>query len=60
MNATDIPTWTIILGNFGFPIAITIYLFLRFEKKIEKLEDVILELNGMIKKEYQKAIVINL
>lgn len=52
MNATDIPAWTIILGNFGFPIAITIYLFLRFEKKIEKLEDVILELNGMIKKEY--------
>lgn len=52
MGATDIPVWTIILGNFGFPISITIYLFLRFERKLEKLEDVILELNGIIKKEY--------
>jgi Trk-type K+ transport system membrane component len=45
----DIPQWTIILGNFGFPIAITIYLFLRFERKIEKLEDVILQLGETIR-----------
>lgn len=27
-----------ILGNFGFPIAITVYLLFRFEKKLDKLE----------------------
>ncbi|MEK4715930.1 YvrJ family protein [Sporosarcina sp. FSL K6-5500] len=32
------------IGNFGFPIVITIYLLHRFEKKIEKLEQVIQEL----------------
>jgi len=52
MNTTDIPVWTIILGNFGFPISITIYLFLRFERKIEKLEEVISELNNTIQKHY--------
>ncbi len=45
MNATDFPLWVSLLGNFGFPIAITIYLFLRFEKKFEKLENVILDLS---------------
>lgn len=43
------PQWITILGNFGFPIAITIYLFLRFEKKLEKLELVITELGEVIK-----------
>ena len=36
MNALDVPVWTTILGNFGFPIAITVYLFYRFEKKNRK------------------------
>lgn len=45
VNAAEFPLWVSLLGNFGFPIAITIYLFLRFEKKFEKLEDVILELS---------------
>ncbi|MGM9965913.1 MULTISPECIES: YvrJ family protein [unclassified Rummeliibacillus] len=44
MTPTEFPLWVSILGNFGFPIAITIYLFLRFEKKFEKLEEVILDL----------------
>lgn len=43
------PQWIMILGNFGFPIAITIYLFIRFEKKLEKLEAVILQLGEIIK-----------
>ncbi|WP_102692272.1 YvrJ family protein [Rummeliibacillus pycnus] len=43
MTPTEFPLWVSLLGNFGFPIAITIYLFLRFEKKFEKLEDVIME-----------------
>ncbi len=54
MNALDVPVWTTILVNFGFPIAITIYLFYRFEKKIEKLEGVIFELNEVIKDGYHK------
>ncbi|MBS7429373.1 MULTISPECIES: YvrJ family protein [Virgibacillus] len=38
-----------ILGNFGFPIMITVYLFVRFEKKIENLEKVISELLSTIR-----------
>ncbi|MBW9235465.1 MULTISPECIES: YvrJ family protein [Paenisporosarcina] len=49
MNTVDVPLWTTVIGNFGFPIAITIYLFYRFERKIEKLEDVIFQLNEDIK-----------
>lgn len=45
----EMPQWIWIVGNFGFPIAITAYLFLRFEKKIEKLENVILELSDTIR-----------
>lgn len=43
------PQWIAVLGNFGFPIAITIYLFIRFEKKLEKLELVITQLGEIIK-----------
>lgn len=44
-----IPVWVSIVGNFGFPIAITIYLFIRFEKKLDKLESVIMQLAEVIK-----------
>jgi len=50
MNTLDVPLWTTILGNFGFPIAITIYLFWRFEKRIEKLEDVVMQLSDVIRR----------
>lgn len=49
MTVIELPQWISILGNFGFPIAITIYLFLRFERKLEKLEVVITELGEVIK-----------
>lgn len=39
-----IQMWAHLIGNSGFPIAITIYLFMRFEKKIENLEAIILKL----------------
>lgn len=39
-----IQIWAHLIGNSGFPIAITIYLFMRFEKKIENLEAIILKL----------------
>jgi len=41
--------WISIMGNFGFPIAITIYLFFRFEKKLETLESSINHLSEVIK-----------
>lgn len=46
--STNIPLWVTIIGNFGFPIAITLYLFIRFERKIEKLELDIHDLIHMI------------
>jgi len=46
---TEPSEWIMIIGNFGFPIAITVYLFLRFEKKIENLESSINQLAGVIK-----------
>ncbi|QTM97976.1 YvrJ family protein [Sediminibacillus dalangtanensis] len=45
MNSFDFPLWVTLLGNFGFPIAVTVYLFFRFERKIENLETVINELS---------------
>lgn len=38
------------IGNFGFPIAITIYLLLRFEKKLETLTDVMRDNTDVTKK----------
>ena len=34
MMISEPTDWIMIIGNFGFPIAITVYLFIRFEKKI--------------------------
>ena len=36
--------WSILIGNFGFPIVITIYLLVHFEKKIEALTSAIQDL----------------
>ncbi len=49
MIPEDVTLWISIIGNFGFPIAITIYLFIRFERKLDKLETVILQLSAVIK-----------
>lgn len=49
MSPIDAPVWVSIIGNFGFPIAITAYLFIRFEKKLEDLEKVITNLSETIK-----------
>lgn len=49
ITTEDIPMWITLIGNFGFPIAITVYLFVRFEKKLDKLEIVILQLSEVIK-----------
>lgn len=47
--AIDLPLWVALLGNFGFPIAITVYLFLRFEKKLDNLGNIIMQLSEVIK-----------
>lgn len=40
MDHADWPSFIITaIGNFGFPIVITSYLLLRFEKKMEKLSE---------------------
>ncbi|MGE7673428.1 YvrJ family protein [Lysinibacillus sp. NPDC094403] len=49
MISENVPMWISLIGNFGFPIAITVYLFIRFERKIDKLEAVIMELSEIIK-----------
>lgn len=49
MTPESIPIWISLIGNFGFPIAITVYLFVRFERKLDDLEKVILELSTVIK-----------
>ena len=49
MAAIDAPIWVSIIGNFGFPIAITVYLFIRFERKLGDLENVITNLSETIK-----------
>lgn len=37
-----------IIGNVGFPIVVTIFLLVRFEKKLEKLENAIQELTKVL------------
>lgn len=49
MTPENVSMWISLIGNFGFPIAITAYLFIRFEKKIDKLEAVIMGLCELIK-----------
>lgn len=43
------------VGNFGFPIALTVYLLTRFEKKLELLTKVI-EKNNLITESLVEAV----
>lgn len=47
----DISIWFDFLKEVGLPIAIAVYLLLRFEKKICHLSDTIEELQEIIEKE---------
>lgn len=47
---SNITEWMNILGNVGFPIAITVYLLFRFDRRIEALETVIQDLSEAINK----------
>ncbi|MGM0941282.1 MAG: YvrJ family protein [Bacillota bacterium] len=44
--SNDVSIWITFLRDIGFPIAITTYLLLRFEKKIDKLADALEELKN--------------
>ena len=57
MFVEELPLWISIIGNFGFPIALTIYLFVRFERKIEELEKVIIELSTVIRNFSKKKLI---
>lgn len=55
MNQTDWMTYMLTaVGNFGFPIVITGYLLLRFEKKLDSLNTTIQELLHVIRDEVRK------
>ena len=43
-----------VIGNLGFPIAVTVYLLIRFEKKIETLELAINKLTQVLSKIKEK------
>ncbi|MBB4824735.1 hypothetical protein HNO89_001959 [Sporosarcina luteola] len=40
---------TQLIGNFGFPIIVTIYLLYRFENKIESLENALRDLEEVVR-----------
>lgn len=44
MDMENLPDWAILLGNFGFPTLVAVYLLIRFEKRIDNLTDAIREL----------------
>ncbi|WP_202080550.1 YvrJ family protein [Caldalkalibacillus salinus] len=48
MTTMEMPMLIHILANFGFPIMITLYLLIRFETRIRKLEQAIIELKNVI------------
>jgi hypothetical protein len=48
MTMTEVPLLFQLLANFGFPVVITLYLLLRFESRIHKLEKAIIELKNVI------------
>ncbi|WP_078598485.1 YvrJ family protein [Evansella clarkii] len=39
-----IPEWVKLLGNYGFPTVVALYLLVRFEKRIDRLTKAIHEL----------------
>ncbi|SDC60689.1 YvrJ protein family protein [Pelagirhabdus alkalitolerans] len=44
----DIPEWAVLIGNVGFPVLLSLYLLIRFEKRIDGLIKVIRDLQSKI------------
>jgi len=53
-GVSKIEQWLNLIGNFGFPIVVTFYLLLRFEKKIDHLTEAINKIATTIEKEKDK------
>lgn len=49
MDPTTFTSWISLIGNFGFPAALAIYLLIRFEKKLENLTSAIETLKDVIR-----------
>ncbi|NEY21489.1 YvrJ family protein [Bacillus ginsengihumi] len=49
MNAADFSQWMTIVGNAGFPVAISLYLLCRLDKKIDHMQEVITQLSETMK-----------
>ncbi len=45
----DINEWSNVIGNIGFPIAVAIYLLIRFEKRIDSLRENINQLEQTVR-----------
>jgi hypothetical protein len=48
MPAIENTTMVTLLGNFGFPIAVSVYLLVKFEKKLEDLTAVVQDLKTTV------------
>lgn len=48
MVGEEVTSWAQIIANVGFPIGVTLYLLLRFEKKIDVLSEMISKLIEVI------------
>jgi len=51
----DVSIWIELLKDVGIPIGITVYLLLRFERKLDKLADVVAELKKTIQEKNRKG-----
>lgn len=55
MDQEILPIFSTAVGNLGFPIVITGYLLLRFEKKMDRLNETIQELREEISRKEGKV-----
>lgn len=54
MTEITVTEWLQVANNVGFPMMMTIYLLLRFEKRIEGLENVMKQLEERFKEVRRK------
>lgn len=48
MPVNENTAWLTLLGNFGFPIAVSMYLLVKFEKKLDHLSSVVQDLKTVV------------
>ncbi|MFT8320312.1 MAG: YvrJ family protein [Bacillus sp. (in: firmicutes)] len=52
MNITELIQWITVVSNFGFPICLSLYLLVKIDKKLENLQQFILEKDHLKGKEH--------